>query len=55
MSSDDKALERLKTFREDFRDQVMQFGYDCKKHLNLKKEDIDVFTENSFSRMLKDL
>lgn len=48
-----KNKKGLKTYREDFRDQVMQFGHDCRKTINLRKNEIEVFTENDFNSALE--
>ena len=47
-----KNKKGLKTMREEHRDQVLQFGYDCRKNISLRKDEIDVFTENDFKQAL---
>ncbi len=45
--------KNLKTFREDYRDQVVEFGHDCKKQLLLRKDETELFSENSFNSLLE--
>ena len=48
-----KNKKGLKTMREEHRDQVLQFGYDCRKNISLKKDQIDIFTDNDFKQALE--
>ena len=48
-----RSKRNVRTLGEEHRDQVVEFSHDCKKHLNLKRGDVEVFTENSFKKMLE--
>ena len=47
-----RSKKNQKICRDDYCDQVVEFYHGCKKQLCLRKNDVSVFTENSFKQML---